>query len=309
MLWDFVESVIQESIDTLDVKFSINFNPQIKVLLQFLHSLKRYVHEVELAFVRDQLPDLACYKRTSNNTIDANEIIPKISVVHFENIREEVIIKVSGNDMWFVHQTSVTTVDFDGKNLPVDFVRSTGSQVQTRIKKKSITYEENVCVRMKTHFEKSKYLESFTALAKTTTYSITQRQEQRLKRKFARKRVLLCQTDLKVLFPSSECQDKEKTNRCIRSPITLLIEGEKINEELSEEITSDASSLSFGVSSSSMNSKMLVTLNILRSKFKTCSSLLSAFMQSQVQIPLEKPGNDSDVNELAKHANSFRLSV
>ncbi|XP_046841075.1 uncharacterized protein LOC124435170 [Xenia sp. Carnegie-2017] len=211
--------------------------------------------------------------------------------------------------MWFVHQTSVTTVDFDGKNLPVDFVRSTGSQVQTRIKKKSITYEENVCVRMKTHFEKSKYLESFTALAKTTTYSITQRQEQRLKRKFARKRVLLCQTDLKVLFPSSECQDKEKTNRCIRSPITLLIEGEKINEELSEELTSDASSLSSGVSSSSMNSKMLGTLNILRSKFKTCSSLLSAFMQSQVQIPLEKAGNDSDVNELAKHANSFRLST
>ena len=63
---------------------------------------------------------------------------------------------------------SVTTVDFDGKNLPVDFVRSSGSQVQTRIKKKTIIYEENVCVRMKTHFENSKYLESFTVPAKTT---------------------------------------------------------------------------------------------------------------------------------------------
>ena len=58
-----------------------------------------------------------------------------------------------------------------------------------------------------------------------------------------------------------------------------------------------------------MNSKMLGTLNILRSEFKTCSSLLGAFMQSQVQIPLEKAGNDSYVNELAKHANSFGLSV
>ena len=130
--------------------------------------MHRYVHEVELAFVRGQLPDLACYKLASNSTIGANEIIPKISGVHFENIGEEVIIKVSGNDMWFVHQMSVTKVDFDGKNLPVDFVRSSGSQVQTRIKKKTIIYDENVCVRMKTHFENSKYLKSFTVPAKTT---------------------------------------------------------------------------------------------------------------------------------------------
>ena len=73
----------------------------------------------------------------------------------------------------------------------------------------------------------------------SSVVTILKRSKRRRKRNSARKRVLLCKTDLKVLFPSSECQDKEKTNTCIRSPITLLIEGKKIIEELSEELTSD----------------------------------------------------------------------
>ena len=91
--------------------------------------------------------------------------------------------------------------------------------------------------------------------------------------------------------------------------MTLLTQGKKELNRLSKELISEQSSSTEEKKSSNTNIKMLSVLTNLRKDFKTCSTLLGAFMESQVQIPLEKVGGDKYVDKLAKHARSIGLSV
>ena len=89
----------------------------------------------------------------------ADDITPKITHVLFENIGEEVVAKIYGSNMWFVHDVSIEGIlNGDGRNLKVDVMKSTGCEVQTRMREANIRHTENVSVRVKTHFENSKYL-------------------------------------------------------------------------------------------------------------------------------------------------------
>ena len=96
-------------------------------------------------------------------TTASTEIAPEINGVHLEHIGEEAVIKVLGNDMWFVYQLSidnmsVNDVSIGGKYLPVDVIKSSGYEVQTRIKAKNISCNDKVRVRVETHFKNPKYL-------------------------------------------------------------------------------------------------------------------------------------------------------
>ena len=79
--------------------------------------------------------------------------------VLFENIGEEVVAKICGSSMWFVHDVSIEGIlNGDGRNLNVDVMKSTECEVQTRMREANIRHQEIVSVRVKTHFENSKYL-------------------------------------------------------------------------------------------------------------------------------------------------------
>ena len=89
----------------------------------------------------------------------SEDIKPKITFVLFENIGEEVVAKIYGSSMWFVHNVSIEGILYgDGTNLNVDVMKSTECEVQTRMREANIRHQENVSVRVKTHFENSKYL-------------------------------------------------------------------------------------------------------------------------------------------------------
>ena len=116
--------------------------------------------------------------------------------------------------------------------------------------------------------------------------------------------------DLEVIYPSVDVKDARKhKDKCFKAPMTLLTEGRKELNRLSEELIAEQCSSTDASLLSNTNIKMLSALQKLRKEFETCSTLLGAFMQAQVQIPLEKAGGDKYVNKLAKHASSFGLSV
>ncbi|XP_046841094.1 uncharacterized protein LOC124435191 [Xenia sp. Carnegie-2017] len=428
-----------------------------------------------------------------NHISSENQGSPKVSTVHFEHIGEDVAVKVSGNDMWFVYELSIYCEQFCCENMLVDVIKSSGSDVQTRIKEKNVHYEEEVRVQVKTHFENSKYLPSFDHVAaKTTTYSVTQRQQQLAKhrpseiielaflsallekritthssikmksikdfftdavsvvpieslfyaigesssdvildcceilstseinsetltnseisvkvlenalfrirrcqsllpeenltdemsslenyrilmheslevsarrhhliglkefvlssrkdfkersvsqlslekigpmlkkstshimhlledrkpkrRNRRRKSAPIYKTDLNVIYPNVDAVDGTKKNdRSCKAPMTLLNDGKNKLLQLCEELTAEPQQCATSeISSCSLNNRMLEVLNGLLNEFETCSTLLGTFMQSQVQIPLEHAGNDKYVNEIARYANSFGLSV
>ena len=116
-----------------------------------------------------------------------------------------------------------------------------------------------------------------------------------------------CKIDLEVMYPSTEVKDSRK--KCCKAPMTLLNEGRKELNRLSEELIATHIGIKDETASSNTNIKMLEVLTNLRKEFETCSTLLGAFMESQVQIPLEKAGGDKYVSKFAKHANSIGLSV
>jgi hypothetical protein len=91
--------------------------------------------------------------------------------------------------------------------------------------------------------------------------------------------------------------------------IPKLKEGRKELNRLSEELIAEHSRFTEERASSNTNIRMLSVLKKLRNEFETCSALLGAFMESQVQIPLEKVGGDGYVSKVAEHAKSFGLSV
>ena len=119
-----------------------------------------------------------------------------------------------------------------------------------------------------------------------------------------------CKIDLRVIYPSTDVKDSRKRKtKCFKAPMTLLSEGKKELNRISEELIAEHSGSAKGCSVSKANSRMLEVLHGLRKEFETCSILLGAFMESQARIPLEKAGGDKYVNKFAKHASSFGLSV
>lgn len=94
--------------------------------------------------------------------------MPEIEEVRFENIGEEVVAKIAGASMWFVYNVSINGVNGNGKDLEVNVKKSSESEVQARMREASIVHEEEVSVRVKTHFQNSKYLPAKKIPAKTT---------------------------------------------------------------------------------------------------------------------------------------------
>ncbi|XP_046840222.1 uncharacterized protein LOC124434378 isoform X1 [Xenia sp. Carnegie-2017] len=113
-----------------------------------------------------------------------------------------------------------------------------------------------------------------------------------------------CETDLQVIYPSSDKFGESKTKiRCSKAPITLLVDGKERLQQLGEKLNVESSFCN-------ANNEMLNVLDDLLIEFETCNALLGEFMQSQVHIPLEQAGNDKYVDEFARHdANSRGLSV
>ena len=70
------------------------------------HKLERYVHEVEIAFTDGKLPDVKKFKTTSSVKM-VKDITPEVTEVIFENFGKEVIAKIAGKNMWFVHNVSI----------------------------------------------------------------------------------------------------------------------------------------------------------------------------------------------------------
>lgn len=133
----------------------------------------------------------------------------------------------------------------------------------------------------------------------------------RSRRNRRKKSAPIYKTDLNVIYPNVDAVDGTKKNdRSCKAPMTLLNDGKNKLQQLCEELTAEPQQCATSeISSCSLNNRMLEVLNGLRNEFETCSTLLGAFMQSQVQIPLEHAGNDKYVNEIARYANSFGLSV
>ena len=132
----------------------------------FKHKIERYAHEVELALLQN-LPDQKKFK-SQCSVRPADENTPKITEVRFENIGEQVIAKITGSNMWFVYSVSIEGVNGNGKDLEVDVKQSSESDVETRMRESNIVHENQVRVRVKTHFQNSKYLKAVTVPAKTT---------------------------------------------------------------------------------------------------------------------------------------------
>ena len=119
-----------------------------------------------------------------------------------------------------------------------------------------------------------------------------------------------CSINLEVIYPSADVKDTRVGKvKCCKAPMTLLVEGRKELNRISEELMNENSASTTRYSASNANTMMLEAINGLRKEFETCSTLLGAFMESQAQIPLEKAGGDKYVNKLAKHARLFGLSV
>jgi hypothetical protein len=95
------------------------------------------------------------------------DITPKVTQVLFENIGEEVVAKIYGSSMWFVYNVSIEgVINGNGKDLKVDVTKSSECEVQTTMRETKIRNEDTVRVRVKTHFQNSKYLETFKVPAK-----------------------------------------------------------------------------------------------------------------------------------------------
>ena len=144
----------------------------------------------------------------------------------------------------------------------------------------------------------------------SNTYSRILQLVPRRSRRDGRHQYSPCDIDLEVIYPSAEVKGTRNSNeKCRKAPINLLTEGRNELSRLSEELIAEHSGFTEESRTSNTNVKMLSVLTHFREKFETCSTLLGAFMESQVQIPLEKAGGDKYVNKFAKHASSIGLSA
>ena len=124
------------------------------------------MHEVELALIRE-LPNFKNFE-SSRKVAIADDITPKVTEVLFENIGEVVVAKIYGSSMWFVYNVSIEGVSCNGKDLKVDLTKSSECEVQTRMREANVRFKGKVRVRVKTHFQNSKYLPQTKVPADTT---------------------------------------------------------------------------------------------------------------------------------------------
>ena len=160
-------------------------------------------------------------------------------------------------------------------------------------------------IKQKSKKNLNKYIELLNK-----TYSGIQRLMEKCKTGKRRRQQSPCKIDLEVIYPSADFKDTRKRKAtCCKAPMTLLTEGKEKLNRLSKESIAEQFGLTEKKGSSNTNVKMLSVVTNLRKEFETCSTLLGAFMESQVQIPLEKAGGDKYVDKVAKHARSIGLSV
>ena len=151
--------------------------------------------------------------------------------------------------------------------------------------------------------------DEFNPLLNDTISCIAQFLKKYKKRGKKRKRHSVCNIDLEVIYPSTKGENLKGRKTCCKAPMTLLTEGKKELSRFSEDLIAENVGHTEESASAKTNRMMLAVLTKLRSEFETCSTLLGAFMESQVHIPLEKAGNDNYVNKIAEQASSFGLSV
>lgn len=151
--------------------------------------------------------------------------------------------------------------------------------------------------------------DEFNPLLNETISCIVKFLKKYKKRGKRRKRHTVCSIDLEVIYPSTKREMLHGRKTCCKAPMTLLTEGKKELSRFSEELIAEHAGYTEESASAKTNRMMLTVLTKLRSDFETCSTLLGAFMESQVHIPLEKAGGDNYVNKIAEQASSFGLSV
>ena len=120
----------------------------------------------------------------------------------------------------------------------------------------------------------------------------------------------LCNFDLKVIYLSRDVKDKRGGKvKCFKSPSTLLEESRNELNKLIKKLDTEQLLSAEECTSSNTNEHMLSVLVKMREEFKFCCTLLKAFMECEVQIPLEKAVGDGYVSKVAKRAKLFCLSV
>ena len=134
-----------------------------------------------------------------DKTEKPKDILPDIDKVHFETFGDDVVAKVNGKNMWFVHEVTfrglkpllggqkkvslkktkakakavncyavdISTTSAEGESFAVDISKNTESVVE--INMGSIhTSSDTVNVRVKTHFQDSRYLKPQDVPARNT---------------------------------------------------------------------------------------------------------------------------------------------
>ena len=124
----------------------------------------------------ESLTNLVC-----NETKKPDDIFPLVGNVQFESFGGEVIAKVCGKNMSFVHEVIFRGLEplsdrddpdaslEDGKSFPVDISKNMESVVEINMGPTHLSCSE-VNVRVKMHFQDSKYLEAKDVEAYTTVY-------------------------------------------------------------------------------------------------------------------------------------------
>ena len=117
-----------------------------------------------------------------SGTMKPNDIFPDIRAVQLENIGGEMIAKVDGTNLWFVHEvkicgiepmpddqqaTSPKTTSAKGESFAVDISKNTESLVVINMGSKHIRHEGVVNARVKMHFQDSRYIQAKDIPART----------------------------------------------------------------------------------------------------------------------------------------------
>lgn len=120
-----------------------------------------------------------------SDTMKPNDIFPDVRAVQLENIGGEMIAKVDGTNLWFVHEVKICgiepmpdgqqttlpkTTSAEGESFAVDISKNTESLVVINMGTKHIRHEGVVNARVKMHFQDSRYIEAKDIQARTMVY-------------------------------------------------------------------------------------------------------------------------------------------
>ena len=125
------------------------------------------MHEVENCLIKGSVHESIKNVKNTQKLSIADDIKPAITEVLFENIGEEVVAKICGSRMWFIYNVTIKgIIDGNGKGLKVDVMKSSEFEIQTTMKERNVHTESKVRVRVKTHFQNSKFLPEVEVPAK-----------------------------------------------------------------------------------------------------------------------------------------------